>query len=271
MPSALAKSLRMMRFLENVRGWGRLVNTLSPPAVAPFVVEQDGVVFSGCLSSHIDRQVWFFGRYERRLIEMFLAAVDLQRRGVCLDIGGNVGNHALAFGTAFSTVHTFEPNPEVLDQLRMNVSLNPNLDIRIHPFGLGDQDGELPFYNIRNGNLGLGTFSNVEQYDQPLIRIGEAKIHRGDDFVRSLSIDRVDAIKIDVQGFEPEVIRGLADTLERDRPVVWVEVGDGTKASMSSLDGLQSLFPYPINVSIMEGGKVEPILAPGNYLCSPAI
>jgi len=270
MPNAIAKGLRALRFLQNVRGWRRLVATLSPPRDEPFGVTTDGVNYAGSLASYLDREVWFFGRYENDLINLFLAAVPLNRRRVCLDIGGNVGNHSLAFGQAFSTVHTFEPNPEVLAQLRHNVSLNSAMDICVHPIGLGNEDGEIPFYNIRNGNLGLGTFSPVEQYDQPLVRIGEAKIRRGDDVVRELEIGPVDAVKIDVQGLEPEVLRGLAKTLARDLPVVWLEVAAGTQSCMARLTDLEALFPYPISVSLMEGGTVKPVLDTGNYLVYPA-
>lgn len=270
MPTAVAESLRALRFMQNVPGWRRVVATLSPPRDEPFEVTTDGVTYAGSLASYVDREVWFYGRYENDLINLFLAAVPMNRRRVCLDIGGNAGNHSLAFGGAFAIVHTFEPNPEVLPQLRHNVSLNAAMDIRVHPIGLGNEDGEIPFYNIGNGNLGLGTFSPVEQYDQPLVHIGEAKIRRGDDVVRDLEIGPVDAMKIDVQGLEPEVLRGLAVTLARDLPVVWLEVAAGTQSSMARLADLEALFPYPISVEIMEGGTVKPVLETGNYLVYPA-
>lgn len=256
--------------MANVPGWRRLVATLSPARDEHFEVTLDGVTYAGSLASFIDREVWFYGRYESDLINLFLAAVPINRRRVCLDIGGNAGNHSLAFGRVFDTVYTFEPNPEVLPQLLRNVALNPTMDIRVHPIGIGDEDGEIPFFNIRNGNFGLGTFSPVEQYDQPLVRIGEAKIRRGDDVVRDLQIETVDAVKIDVQGLEPEVLRGLTVTLARDLPVVWLEVGAGTRTSVARLTDLAILFPYPISIERMEGGTVQPVLEDGNYICYPA-
>ncbi len=77
-------------------------------------------------------------------------------------------------------------------------------------------------------------------------------------------------MKIDVQGLEPEVLRGLAVTLARDLPVVWLEVAAGTQSSMARLTDLEALFSYPIRVELMEGGNVKPVLETGNYLVYPA-
>lgn len=124
-PSAIARTLRQLRGLCQVPGWRRLVKLLAPPQPRFFLVSNRGVVFAGSLDSYIDREIYFYGGYESRLISDFVAMIPLDRRRVCLDVGGNVGNHALQFAKSFQTVFTFEPNPAVLPALRHNVSLNP--------------------------------------------------------------------------------------------------------------------------------------------------
>lgn len=151
--------------------------------------------------------------------------------------------------------------------------------MRIQAYGLGDIEAELDFFNIDNGNHGLGTFSSAEQYDQPLQKVGVARIAVGDDFITGNAIDRVDAIKIDVQGLEPEVLIGLKNTLFRDRPLVWLEVGAGTRVNMATVRDIEKLFPYPIAINRLDGPfhaeASDTPLSNGNYTvtesCSPQI
>ena len=58
---------------------------------------------------------------------------------------------------------------------------------------------------------------------------------------------KVDAIKIDVQGFEPEALLGLAEVLARDRPIIWCEIGGGTLSKINSLASLAELIPFEFN------------------------
>lgn len=128
------------------------------------------------------------------------------------------------------------------------MDLNNIRNVHLHRQGLSDQDAQLPFYSIANGNSGLGTCSPVEQYDMPLKEIATVKVACGDAYLREQGIGPIDAIKIDVQGFEPEVLRGLRERLKSDRPYVWLEIGNGTLSKVDQIDALQELFPYPIRL-----------------------
>jgi hypothetical protein len=114
--------------------------------------------------------------------------------------------------------------------------------------GLGEEDAELPFFGIDKKNYGLGTFSTEEQYDLPLNQIAVCRVVNGDAYLRSQGIEQVDAIKVDVQGFEPMVLRGCKDILARHRPMVWLEYGAGTGATIRSARDLEALFPYPVSL-----------------------
>jgi FkbM family methyltransferase len=126
--------------------------------------------------------------------------------------------------------------------------LNPKGRVALHKYGLANEDAEMPFYTIDNGNEGLGTFSNIEQYDQPLDIVDRLKAVRGDDYLQTLGIEDVDAIKIDVQGFEGEVLLGLRNTIRNNRPIVWIELGTATKLDLTSSNKVQEFFPYPIRI-----------------------
>ena len=99
------------------------------------------------------------------------------------------------------------------------MALNDRTNVTLHRIGLGERDSEVPFYTSTR-NPGLGT---VVQDDSLSIR-SEITIRNGDRAVDDLKIGPIAALKIDVQGFEPDVLRGLRNTLLRDKPTVWVEL-----------------------------------------------
>lgn len=238
----MARALRPMR---RFRGWMRLVNYVVPESASgEFVVVNNGTVFAGNLGSFLDRNVYLFGGHEGQEIELFLSLVPSHRRGIVLDVGANAGTHALRFARAFKHVHSFEPNPALWAQFERNISLNQLSNVTLHRVGLADRDAQLPFYMIEKSNLGLGTFSKVEQYDMPLKEVGSAKVVRGADYLVGHDIGPVDAIKIDVQGFEIEAIRGLVPVLERDRPYLWFELGSATRQVLNSRPALERLIPF---------------------------
>ncbi len=276
-PSIGAKVARSLRFLRSIVGWRRLAQAIGGRRGA-FTVENDGIRFAGDMGSYIDRQVYLFGDYERELIALFLAACP--RRGTVLDIGANAGTHSMAFARVFQAVHAFEPNRVLWDQFCENVLLNGADNVELHRLGLSDVAGEFQMYDVENDNCGLATFATAEQYDLPLVPLHRARVEIFDDYLPDL---RVDAIKIDVQGLEPNVLRGMRRMLERDRPVVWAELAAGTLSEMATRSELERLFPYPIEIRKFRLGRRGPFwrrvfLAPftasaieiGDYLIAPA-
>jgi FkbM family methyltransferase len=252
-PLLRARVARALRSLRHFRGWMRVVNSLVPEsATAEFLVINDGTAFAGNLASFVDRNVYLFGGIEDQEIELFLSLVPPERRGIILDVGANVGTHSLRFARAFDHVHSFEPNPIVWAQFERNIALNRLSNVTLHRVGLGNEDAQLPFYMTEKPNLGLGTFSNIEQYDMPLIEVSSASMVRGADYLVTHGIGSVDAIKIDVQGFEVEALRGLNPLLQRDRPYLWFELGLATRRVLNSRTALEGLVPFRHEAQIID-------------------
>lgn len=236
-----AQIARAMRSLRHVRGWRSVAELLAGQS-GDFVVTNHGARYAGRLSSFIDRQAYLFGGYEVEMIDLFLSCID--GRSVILDIGANSGNHSVLFSKAFDRVLSFEPNPSLIGQLSRNAELNTG-SIEIFPYGLSDTAGEFQLYNIDNGNLGLATFLKEDQYDQALQEFAVARTEVADEQFPDLVVD---AIKIDVQGFEPQVLMGMQALLKRSKPVVWVEFGAGTLSTSQNRSEVEALFPYPIDL-----------------------
>jgi FkbM family methyltransferase len=168
----------------------------------------------------VDSVIFMEGMYERRFLELLLRRF---RSGTMLDIGANIGNHTIVLAEVFDRVHAFEPNPVVLDRLRYNVGIN-QLDSKvvIHPVGLGDTSGDFAFVQNDDGNLGGSGFVNPDEGSavagKKILRVENA-----DDYIERLGLDRIDFIKIDVEGWEPSLFAGLVKTISRFRPIIAFE------------------------------------------------
>ena len=240
-----ARVVRSLRFLRGVRGWGRVADLIVPlDAGGGFLVENSTGWFSGDLSSFLDRRMYLFGEYEEEAIRAFLSIVPSDRRNVILDIGANAGTHSLAFAPHFAAVHAFEPNPMLWRSFERNIRNNRITNVELHRVAAADSDGEMPFYLTAHKNFGLGTLLPNHKYDLPLEEVGTVNVVHASRYLDAAGIGRVDAVKIDVQGFEREVIRGLAPVLQRERPIVWFEVAAVTGADAGSAAAIKALFPF---------------------------
>jgi FkbM family methyltransferase len=182
----------------------------------------------GVIGDHISDKIRIFGRYEFDELEALDAFVLSRLPGrtrCCVDVGANIGNHCLYFSRRFDRVHAFEPNPLAVDLLRWNLRANGIGNVRVHTVGLAEQPSTATM-SIVERNLGsshLGAQPDAAPSSNERVQISLA---RGDDLL--LDEDVIDLVKIDVEGFELNVLRGLRRTLERHQPIVLAEALSST-------------------------------------------
>lgn len=134
-----------------------------------------------------------------------------------IDVGANVGQFAVAAKRLFpsSKIYSFEPIPEAAKTLKNNTQKFS--DIEIFCTALGSTNGSSSFnlneYSHSSSILDL----NEENKDifpgvDKIIKI-QVQINRLDDFINKLEIKRPSLLKLDVQGFEKEVLKGSSETL----------------------------------------------------------
>ncbi|MTI17013.1 FkbM family methyltransferase [Rhodobacteraceae bacterium RKSG542] len=156
--------------------------------------------------------------YERELLEAMDPLVP--EGSTVIDIGANIGNHSLYWATQAKAarVIAFEPVAGIYGTLIGNIEAN-GLDeiIEAYPFALGDKGGRGAIYAYDPSNLG-GTAIRSDQQ-------GDLIITPLDDM--DLGLERLDLMKIDVEGFELAVLKGAATTLKRFRPALFVESFEG--------------------------------------------
>ena len=150
--------------------------------------------------------------------EIATMAAHVPEGAVIMDIGTNVGNHALWFAKykAAKKIYLFEPNPEVLKVLRSNIELNGIEGQVVTDFlGIGLGDKEAGGFRIQAAEKNLGGGRMFPGGGDLEIRPGDAVVDPG---------DKIDFIKIDVERMELMVLDGLKATIDRCRPPIFVEV-----------------------------------------------
>ena len=205
----------------------------------PFVHQvSERCAFTLYPDQYIDGEIYALGAYELQFIDLIRTTVT-GRDLVALDIGANIGNHALHLSDNFSEIHCFEPNPETLRRLRTNISLSgAGAKVKVHPVGLSDEDAELPFAVNDEGDLGSSYFSPGRTSPNSIT----LPVRRGSDYLDKQGITRVDFIKLDVENHEVEVLRGLRRVIARDRPLVVFEYHGG-RDDVPAFDLLAATMP----------------------------
>ena len=168
---------------------------------------------------HIGIHINYFGVYDKPELELlfrFLAPLaDTLRAGVALDVGANIGNHALFFSERFRAVHAFEPNPTTFHLLAFNAKLAGNVT-RTHRAGQRKRGAAAERGPRQHGGL-------VHQVRPPRsnARSVEIEVNRLDDL--GLPLEGLCFMKVDVEGFEPQVLRGAARTIATHQPLIVLE------------------------------------------------
>ena len=142
----------------------------------------------------------------------------IPEHGVVLDIGANIGNHSVYWSkySKADVIHGFEPVPQTFSILERNIALN-GLEGKVscHNFGLGKESSRGSIAQFDEGNIG-GTKIAADSE-------GTLTIRSLDEWAGTQNLDRVDFVKIDVEGFEIFVIEGGLETLKRFQPDIFIE------------------------------------------------
>jgi FkbM family methyltransferase len=208
------------------RGKERLVALLSRPRrVSYSQITRQGVRWS--LHGHDLNEFAIAVRPNHSPLLSASIAAEIVRRDVKVlwDIGANVGAIALPLLREFAELRAvlFEPSAEVAGRLIRNLSNNPDLFQRatIVNVALSESEGICNFFvsneTFNSGVAGLGHSHNRFQF---AVRV---QAYPGDRLVDTGICPVPQLIKIDVEGFELEVFRGLRATLERHRPTIVFE------------------------------------------------
>jgi FkbM family methyltransferase len=135
--------------------------------------------------------------------------------GTFVDVGANVGMVSLLLADKFQNAWLFEPNPVAAARARANLLLN-GLNFAVHEIALSDQNGSVAFENSGGVNSCNRTVDGFTS-SAPVVTVPSTTF---DTFLNASadSAPPVAAVKIDVEGHENAVLRGMIQFLRVRRP-----------------------------------------------------
>lgn len=172
------------------------------------------------------------------------------------DIGANIGQHSLFMSRYADQVYAFEPYAPVRDRLQFHIQLNHIRNIQVHAVGLSEHDERLPFYAPTGRNQGIGSF-DAATVSKGNTLAGELQLVQGDTFFAAHNLLPPTLMKIDVEGFEKNVLRGLRGTLASSRPVLVTEITYGKELSFRSVEELREVLPPDYGLFAFDTRKAD--------------
>jgi len=202
---------RIFVWLFNNRKLKRVQETISP-------IDNDFKIFADTIN-FIDASIYYLGDYEPWLKKYFK---ELIKPGdTVLDVGANIGFHSIYFSTLVGIsgrVVAVEPIKQNFKALEHNVHLNKSGNFILVEKALANENKVINVY-INDNAKNPGAHSLLNE------GIANTEVHciTGDYLLRKLEISKLDFIKIDVEGFELEVLKGLESTIRTHKPIIIFE------------------------------------------------
>lgn len=206
----------------------------------------DGIPCLVPMNDLVGRAIYLVGDLDRKVSTVIKRAI--QSSDVVVDAGANLGLVTLQMAALVGPngrVHAFEPSPAVLPYLEATLARSPSLPITLHKIGLGAEDGVLDLH-IPEGNAGRASLKAEAIPNR--VRQAPVEIRPLAAVLRKERVEHVALLKIDVEGFEVEVLRGLLCTSSALIPKLVVfedHSGPNSEAKRLLLEAGYRLFGLP--------------------------
>jgi FkbM family methyltransferase len=176
------------------------------------------IIVHGQDDGMIERTIYYTGTYEKGTLH--LLGLLLGKGSVFVDAGANIGLMSLFAAQRvgpLGCVHAFEPFPKIFNRLQANILLNHYTNIKTYPLALASDDGNAFLYPDTNNNPGASSLIK-----RPSSKNGIAVEKKTAD--QMLNGTSIDVFKIDVEGYEMEVLKGASQLLNgNNAPALIVE------------------------------------------------
>ncbi len=171
----------------------------------------------------ISTELFFEGTHEKQATEIFRK--ELKKGMVVIDVGANIGYYALQEASIVGKkgqVHAIEPILNNVNALNKNIELNKYKNIKTYQIAISSKSGtsKMTLTDSSNQNTMIdSSASHASEYTKKkmdalkrkVIKINTISI---DEFIKKEKIKQINCIRMDVEGYETEVIKGASNTLK---------------------------------------------------------
>jgi FkbM family methyltransferase len=266
----LPRRLFMHQFIENLlsgmsRKDGSIFKKFIPPEYlypknSWRIVSRKDLLVKLDISNVVDHEI-YFNLYDRSF-EKFLNQLSGIR--TYWDVGANIGWTILQTSKKFpqAELYAFEPSSRNRSRLSDHINMN-EIKVEIVPKGLGSSENSFKLYSVLATNPGMNRIIQ-EDLDLPFETIDVIK---GDDFWKASGKPHVDALKMDVEGFEMQALSGMREMLSTCRPVLFIEVDDENlkKNGSSATELVQWLIQLGYNIKNAQNDQLINNSADGGF------
>ena len=177
----------------------------------------------------ISSNILLNGVYEKELLDFNLELckkVGKLKNFSVADIGANIGNHSLYFSNYFKKVYAFEAHPKIFSVNQLNTSNKKNIEL--FNFGLGDTNKNSFIYENEHNMGGSSVINKVgKKIKIKILKLDKIK-----------KIKKLLLIKIDVEDFELQVLKGSLNTIKKFKPIIVFESWSKHNSKVSFLKKL---------------------------------
>jgi len=256
--SSVTKRLKM-------RGLRRLVRWIYDPDKQAknrfvFTIPYEGLKVELDIAYFIEWNLFFFGEYDPGMPQVIKQFV--KPGAVCLDVGAHIGSYTLLMAKEASKVIAVEPLPHLIEKLEANISLNKISNVRILPIVLSDKPELVNLYYPLNhpvGREGSLYRKNVCVENVEKVQL-EAKTI--DQVMQEENCQRLDFIKIDVEGHEYPILLGGEKSIRKHKPAIIFEYEERTwgnaKFTFQEVDDFFSKLGYSLH--LIKPKRIEKIV-----------
>lgn len=169
----------------------------------------------------------------------------IKPNNIIIDVGANYGTTILQFASLIGgngRVFGFEPDPTNFEICNQNIKLNLFKNILVENLGLGNQQITTSLVVDTDSNRGGNRISNnINNKEAHLINVVKF-----DDWILQKNISKIDLIKIDVEGYELEVLKGAEQSIKKFKPILFIELDDNNLKLQNS--SAKELISFLINL-----------------------
>jgi len=178
---------------------------------------------------------------------------------VVVDIGAHIGLHTVHFSKRARLVVALEPEPHNFLLLKKNIKINGVKNVIALPIAISNSNGYLDLYISASSGTHTLDLEHGVRLNVKFIGKIRVKAISLDTLIKNLKIDKVDIVKIDVEGHENRVLQGMREILERRLPRVIVVETDRNLTIINELEKYKYYLLMELNS--WEGGRANYVFA----------
>ena len=224
-------------------------------------VKRNKISWSLNLKEGIDLSIFLFGSSERKILNL-KKLLNTKSKLFFLDIGANIGSVSLPLAKLFynSKVYSFEPTHYAFKKLKKNLSLNKDLQNKICLNQLFVSNEKKPKKVWSSWNL-EGKSNHHKSHRGKLKSIKINSYISLDNFVKVNQIKKIDFIKLDVDGYELDVLKSGAMFFKKNKPILFIEIAPYlySEFGYDYLDLIKYIKKYKYNFYDENLNKIENI------------